>query len=322
MIDKDYVCEDRGTVREWTQIKVTVPTETLDTLIAVMSMVSNNLMIEDFSDIDLNTCYGELIDESILNADTTNASVSVYLPAEDNCAEQMEFIRDRLAASGIEGKVELIGVNEEDWADSWKQYYKPIRIGRRVVVVPHWEKYEARGDDIIVRMDPGMAFGTGTHETTRLVMQLLEDYTKADCRLLDVGCGSGILAICAAKLGAGFCRAYDIDPVAVKVAQDNVQINEVDHKVECAESDLLAGVSLEGGQYDIICANIVADIIIRMSGEVASYLKDDGVLLASGIIASRGDDVVRALEAGGLKVMDSRVDNDWCAFAFGKKQVN
>ena len=321
MIDKDYVCEDRGTVREWTQIKVTVPTETLDTLIAVMSMVSNNLMIEDFSDIDLNTCYGELIDESILNADTSHAAVSVYLPADDNCAEQLEFIRDRLAASEIDGKVELVGVNEEDWADSWKQYYKPLRIGRRVVVVPHWEEYAPKGDDIIVRMDPGMAFGTGTHETTRLVMQLLEDYTKEGCRLLDVGCGSGILAICAAKLGAGFCRAYDIDPVAVKVAQDNVQINKVDDRIECDQSDLLANVSVEGGKYDIICANIVADIIIRMSGEVASFMKDDGVLLASGIISSRGDDVVKALEAGGLKVIDSHTDNDWCAFAFAKKVI-
>lgn len=322
MIDKDYVCEDRGTVRDWTQIKVTVPTPELDTLVAVMSMVSNNLMIEDFSDIDLNTCYGELIDEKILNADTSNASVSVYLPSEDNCAEQLEFIRDRLAASGIDGRIELIGVNEQDWADSWKQYYKPLQVGRRVVVVPHWERYEARGDDIIVRMDPGMAFGTGTHETTRLVMELLEDHTKAGCSLLDVGCGSGILAICAAKLGAGECRAYDIDPVAVRVAQDNICINEVEDTVSCAESDLLAGVEPIEGGYDVICANIVADIIIRMSSEVASFMKDDGVLLASGIIASRSDDVIRALEVGGLRLLERREDNDWCAFAFGKKEVN
>lgn len=318
MIDKDYVCGDRGSVREWTQIKVTVPTEQLDMLVAVMSMVSNDLLIEDMSDIDLNTCYGELIDESILNADKTHASVSAYLSAEDSCAEQLEFVRDRLAAAELDGRIELIGVNEEDWADSWKQYYKPLRIGKRVVVVPQWEHYDAKHDDIIVKMDPGMAFGTGTHETTRLVMELLESYTTPDATALDVGCGSGILAICAAKLGAGKCRAYDIDPTAVKVARDNICVNGVSERVSCDRSDLLADVEkLEGG-YDIVCANIVADIIIRMAPQVADYMKPGGVLLASGIITSRADDVIKALEGGGLRVLERREDNDWCALALGR----
>lgn len=318
MIDKDYVCGDRGDVHEWTQIKVSVPTPQLELLTAVMSMVSNNLMIEDMSDIEFNTCYGELVDESILNADKAHASVSVYLSAEDNCAEQLEFIRDRLTAAGIDGRIELIGVREEDWADSWKQYYKPLRVGTRVVVVPQWEHYDAEPEDIIVRMDPGMAFGTGTHETTRLVMQLLEDYTKDGAKMLDVGAGSGILAICAAKLGASLCRAYDIDPTAVKVARDNIRMNGVEDRVSSDCSDLLAQVVNDGG-YDIICANIVADIIIRMAPDVAKYMRPGAVLLASGIITSRGDDVVRALEEGGLHVIERREDNDWCAFAFGKR---
>ena len=321
MIDKDYTCEDWGTESEWIQIKVTVALDKLDETVAVMNMVSNYLQIEDYSDIDLKTCYGDLIDESILNADKTVASVIVYLSVDNGAVDTVSFLRGRFNELSIDAQINVSGVNEEDWANSWKDYYKPIKIGEKIVIVPAWEKYEESDGEIIVRMDPGMAFGTGTHETTRLVMQLLEDYTKEGCRLLDVGCGSGILAICAAKLGAGFCRAYDIDPVAVKVAQDNVQINKVDDRIECDQSDLLANVSVEGGKYDIICANIVADIIIRMSGEVASFMKDDGVLLASGIISSRGDDVVKALEAGGLKVIDSHTDNDWCAFAFAKKVI-
>ncbi len=319
MIDKDYVCGDRGDVREWTQIKVTVPTPQLDLLTAVMSMASNNLMIEDMSDIDLNTCYGELIDEKILNADKSHASVSVYLAAEDNCAEQLEFIRDRITASGLEGKIELIGVNEEDWADSWKKYYKPTTIGRRVVVVPQWEEYKAVPKDIVIRMDPGMAFGTGTHETTQLIIEMLEKYTKRGCRMLDVGTGSGILAICAAKLGAGLCRAYDIDPTAVKVARENIENNGVGDRVSCDCSDLLAQVVRDKGGYDIICANIVADIILRMAPDIIRYMRPCAVLMVSGIISERGDEIVKAMGEGGLCVLERRDYHGWCAYAFEKR---
>ena len=278
-----------------------------------MSMISNNLMIEDFSDIDLKTCYGDLIDESILNADKTVAYVSAFFPSEDNFGEDIDFIRGQMLADGINGSVELIGVSEEDWANSWKTYYKPIKTDGRIVIVPQWEIYDAKQDDIIVKMDPGMAFGTGTHETTRLVINLLEKYTKEGDRVLDVGCGSGILAICAAKLGAGICRAYDIDPMAVRVANENVEINEVLDKVTCAKSDLLKNVDSSDGKYDIVCANIVADIIIRMAHDVGTYIADKGILLASGIISERACDVVNALENNGLKVVERVEENGWCA---------
>ena len=138
-MDQDYVCGDFGTETQWTQIKVTVPLAKLDELTAVMSMVSNNLQIEDYSDIDLKTCYGDLIDESILNADKTIASVSVYLPAERSVPESIAFLRERFAATGLDdAKLETVGVNEEDWANSWKAYYKPIKIGNRLVIVPAW----------------------------------------------------------------------------------------------------------------------------------------------------------------------------------------
>ena len=303
--------------KDWTQLKVTVPLERLDDLVAVMSMLNNNLMIEDYSDIDLKTCYGDLIDESILNADKTVASVSVFLPAERPYSDAVAFVRERMGAEGIDGKIDLIGVNEEDWANSWKAYYKPLHIGRRMVIVPAWERYEEKEGEIIVRMDPGMAFGTGGHETTRLVIELLEETVQAGMRVADVGCGSGILAICAAKLGAKECKAYDIDPVAVRVARENIADSGLDN-VTCDVSDLLKGVDLTDGPYDLICANIVADIIIRMAPDVGRYMKDDAILLASGIITERAEEVISELERCGLAVARRLDDNGWCALVVKK----
>lgn len=142
MIDKDYLCGATSETKEWYQIKATVKLEKLDSLTAIMSMISNNLMIEDFSDVDLKTCYGDLIDESILNADKTIASVSVFVPVERNYNEALTFLNERCAEEALDAKIEVVGVNEEDWANSWKDYYKPIRIGERIVIVPAWEKYE------------------------------------------------------------------------------------------------------------------------------------------------------------------------------------
>lgn len=317
--DKDYVCEDRGDVREWVQVKVTVPLERLDDLVAIMSMITNQLQIEDYSDIDLASCYGDLIDESILNADKTIASVSVYLPGDRPMSDEMAFLRERLAVADLSdvAKIELNGVNEEDWANAWRAYYKPLHIGNRMVIVPAWEEYEPAENEIVVTMDPGMAFGTGSHETTRLVIGLLEKYTKEGCRMLDVGCGSGILAICASKLGAGECFAYDIDPTAVRVANENVE-KSGQTNIKCGVADLLRGVD-ESRPYDLITANIVADIIIRMAPDVGKLMHENTVLLVSGIILGRSEDVVEAIENNGLKITERVVDNDWCAMAVMKK---
>ena len=305
-------------IKDWTQLKVTVKLQDLDGLVAVMSMVNNNLMIEDYSDIDLKTCYGDLIDESILNADKTIGAVSVFLPAERPFTDVVAFVKERLNDSGIEAKFELIGVNEEDWANSWKAYYKPLHIGKKMVIVPKWESYEPKENEIIVTMDPGMAFGTGTHETTRLVIELLEESVTPGMRVLDVGCGSGILAICAAKLGATLCRAYDIDPVAVRVARENIA-DSGESCVTCDVSDLLRDVDVSDGQYDLICANIVADIIIRMAPDVGRYMKPDGILLASGIITERAEEVIEALERNHLSIARRCDDNGWCALVVKKQ---
>ena len=317
MIDKDYVCGASSDVKEWHQVKGTVKLCYLNDLTAIMSMISNNLMIEDFSDIDLKTCYGDLIDESILNADKTIASVSVFLPVEQNFNEAISFIKERCEKEGFEVSVEVVGVNEEDWANSWKAYYKPLKIGERIVIVPAWEDYERQPEDVIVTMDPGMAFGTGTHETTRLVIKLLENYTKEGCRMLDVGTGSGILAICASKLGAGECRAYDIDPMAVRVANENIKDSGLTN-ITCEVSDLLRQVD-KSRPYDLICANIVADIIIRMTPDVGELMHKDTVLLASGIIMERSDDVVACFEEHGFRIVERLEENGWCGLAVMKK---
>lgn len=299
-------------VQNWICIRVSAKSEYLETLTAIMSMIDNALMIEDFSDVerDLDGVYGDLIDEELLAKDRTTAAVSVFVPEEKSPREAELYVRARLAESGIDAEVTCSGVSEEDWADSWKKYYKPIKTGKRLVIVPVWETYDAQPGELTVLMDPGMAFGTGTHETTRLCAALLEEYTAEGCSVLDVGCGSGILAICASKLGAGECFACDIDPVAVRIAEENTVLNGT-LNVKCALSDLLAGVPAK--QYDVCVANIVADVIIRMAPDIGRYMKDDGVLIVSGIIEERADEVISVLEANHFAVVNGKRENGWYA---------
>lgn len=294
---------------DWTQIKVTVKTPLIDRVIAVMSVVDVNLMIEDYSDFNLHGMYGELADETILNADRTIGSVSLFLPADADASETLAFIRGRLSSDGIEANVSVTNVNEADWVNTWKQYYKPLHIGRRMVIAPKWEEYTPADGEIVVRMDPGMAFGSGSHETTRSIIGMLEDDVYPGASVLDVGTGSGILAICASKLGAGLCRAYDIDPIAVEVAGENAAENGCE--IECGVSDLLRGV--KDGKYDIICANIVADIIIRMLPDIGRFMHEKTMLFVSGIISERADEVVKTAEKYGLKPSRVCRDNDWTA---------
>lgn len=295
----------------WTKLTATAKTEELEVVSAVMSMIDNGLMIEDYSDFSFSGMYGELVDDEILNADTGIVKVSVFVPEERPLFEYVAFLRERFGTLGICPKIETEGVSEDDWAESWKQYYKPIPLGR-VTVVPAWEKYEAKEGEVIVRMDPGMAFGTGTHETTRLVMLLMQDELKGGERVLDVGTGSGILSICASKLGAASCNAYDIDPVAVKVARDNAESDGC-YNVTVGVSDLLRDVDLSEGKYDFCVANIVADIILRMLPDMRDYLKDGAPLILSGIIEPRADEIREAVAKYGFHVERELRENDWVA---------
>ncbi len=301
---------------EWTKLTAHGALADLDSITAVMSMLDNGLMIEDYSDLSTDGMYGALIDETLLNADKTRVAVSLFVPAERNLAEYTAFLRERFTSLGINATLSTEGMREEDWAESWKQYYKPIHLGR-VTIVPAWESYTPADDEVIIRMDPGMAFGTGTHETTRLVMRLIEDEVRVGDAVLDVGTGSGILAICASKLGAARCNAYDIDPVAVKVARENVKDNGCTN-ITCGVSDLLRGVDLTHGKYDLCVANIVADIIIRMAPDIGACLTDTGRLIVSGIIGCRAEEVRAALTQYGFKILREETENDWLAILLSK----
>lgn len=293
----------------WTKLTATTNVKLLDDVVAVMSMLDNGLMIEDFSDFSLNGMYGELVDDEILNADRETVKVSIFVPEEKSVAEYRSFMVERFNTLGITAEITADGMNEEDWSESWKQYYKPVPLGR-VTIVPAWEEYTAREDETVIRMDPGMAFGTGTHETTRLVILMMQDEKLSGKRLLDVGTGSGILSICASKLGAKSCNAYDIDPVAVKVAQENARDGGCSN-ITVGVSDLLRGVDLSEGKYDICVANIVSDIIIRMLPDISQYVKDEAPIILSGIIEPRADEVRECIAKCGYKIVKEMKENDW-----------
>ena len=301
---------------KWNQVSVKIKTENLETVTAVMSMLDNGLMIEDYSDFTLNGMYGDLVDDSILNSDKAHAVVSIFVPEEKNTLEYISFLKDRFSSLEIEADISVVGLSEDDWAEAWKKYYTPIPLGK-VTIVPAWEKYEAKGTEVIVKMDPGMAFGTGTHETTRLVIKLMQDEIQGGELFLDLGTGSGILSICASKLGASHCNAYDIDPVAVKVARENAAADGCQN-ITVGISDLLSGVDTSRGKYDFCVANIVADILIRMLPDIGAYLKDGAPLILSGIIAPRADEVRAAAKAAGFTVIREESENDWLAILVKK----
>jgi ribosomal protein L11 methyltransferase len=250
-------------------------------------------------------------------------TLRAYLPDDARAPDAMRQLHDALGHMNMMYPMpdpEFRTVDEQDWAEAWKAHYQPVRIGRRLVIRPLWIDMALAPDDLEIALDPGMAFGTGTHPTTQLCLEALEDLIAPGVTVLDLGCGSGILAIGAAKLGAAHIHAVDIDPIAVKVTAENAAQNGVAAHITAAEGSL--ETILESGQrYDLLAANILARVIMQMCEQgLGEVLKPGGKAVFSGIIAEQGDDVEAALRLAGLEPTRRRQQGDWIAIEAARPQ--
>lgn len=310
----------------WTEVKIYTTTAGIDPLTgSMLDLGLQGFMIEDAQDFDEflhdTTPHWDYVDQAVMEKmKDCETCVTIYVADNPQGMEELMQVRQilaRLKAQDPDGKygrleLEMKDVDEEDWSNAWKKYYHPVQVGEHLVVCPSWEAYDRKPDQVVLTLNPGMAFGTGTHDTTRLCMELLEKYITPQDTVLDVGCGSGILAITAALLGANKIIGCDIDEVAVKVAGENAALNGVQDRIAFHQGDLTSQVE---GSFQIICANIVADVIIRLSEDAGRYLAKDGIFITSGIIDTREQDVLNALEQNGFQVIERRTSGGWVALA-------
>lgn len=310
----------------WTEVKIYTTTAGIDPLTgSMLDLGLQGFMIEDAQDFDEflhdTTPHWDYVDQAVMEKmKDCETCVTIYVADNPQGMEELMQVRQilaRLKAQDPDGKygrleLEMKDVDEEDWSNAWKKYYHPVQVGEHLVVCPSWEAYDRKPDEVVLTLNPGMAFGTGTHDTTRLCMELLEKYITPQDTVLDVGCGSGILAITAVLLGANKIIGCDIDEVAVKVAGENAALNGVQDRIAFHQGDLTSQVE---GSFQIICANIVADVIIRLSEDAGRYLAKDGIFITSGIIDTREQDVLNALEQNGFQVIERRTSGGWVALA-------
>ena len=311
----------------WVEIKVKTTTEAIEAVSNIFYEAGvAGVVIED-PKIYLRPSDNEDWDyvEVPEDLDFEMVQVTGYLAEDSSLAERTQVIRERirqLPSFGIDigkGEVAIATISEADWGETWKKYYKPTHIGKNIVIKPSWEEYKAKiPDEIVIELDPGMAFGTGTHESTVLCLEILENYMKRDFTVIDVGCGSGILSIACGKLGAKKVLAIDKDETAVKVATDNMKRNNLGNSVKVVKGDKLHGVDFKA---DIIVANIIADVIIDITKDVGLYLKDGGVFISSGIIKDRKLSVIEAMERNGLDLIQQFEKGEWVALVSAQAPI-
>ena len=304
---------------DWTEVTVAVNAADIDKAGDIAQMVvPYGIYIEDYSNLEQEAreiAHIDLIDEELLKKDRSKAFVHVYISPEENPAEAIAFLSERYNAEGIAHEISTASCAEEDWINNWKKYFKPIPVGEKLSIRPiSVQEYDPQGRAVL-NLEPGIAFGSGTHETTRLCLELLEKYVRPGCRLLDVGCGSGILSVAGLLLGAQSAVGVDIDELAVKTAVQNAELNGVADRFTGICGNLTDKVS---GTFDVVAANIVADIIIELTASIEQFMCPDTVYLMSGIIDTREQDVLSVVEKK-FDILDRREEKGWIALAAKQK---
>lgn len=323
---------------QWIQTNIYTTTEGVEPLCGRLYAVGlNGVQIQDAADfndfIENETQYWDYIDESLEPLRTCETCVTVYLTDDADGREMLSHIRGTVAelkALDTDGRfgrlaIELSGMDEEDWANNWKQYYKPFSLGQKLLIKPEWETLseEEREGRVVLSMNPGHLFGTGTHHSTRLCMVELEKVVREGDRVLDLGCGSGILSILSLLLGAESAVAVDIDPAAPETAMENLRMNGIaPERYRVLVGNVIDDEALRaeiGGGYDVVVANIVADVIIAMSGAAYAQTRRGGTFITSGIIGPRGEEVRAALTAVGFTIVDVQEESDWLCITAKKE---
>lgn len=300
---------------EWTEVKIGVKADDVEKAGDIATMVvPYGIYIEDYRDLEEQAwkiAHIDLIDEELLKKDRSRAFVHVYISPEENPLEAVAFLRERLSAEGIENEIETSECRKEEWENNWKQYFHAMPVGKKLLIRPLWEEADPQGRAVL-SIEPGLAFGSGTHETTRLCLEALENYVTEETTVLDVGCGSGILSIASLLLGAKKAVGVDIDALAVKTARENGEVNGFfEPKYTVLEGNLTDKVS---GKFDVVVANIVADVIIMFCKDVGAYMKEGGVFITSGIIDTKEQQVVDAFNKYGFKIKARHSEKGWVCF--------
>ena len=305
----------------WSEIVITVDTKDIEVAGNIANMVvPYGIYIEDYSDLEnevMEIAHIDLIEESLLEADRTKGLIHVYVNPHENPLEAVSFIEERLKEQNINYQIRIDDCKAEDWVNNWKQYFHPMPIGEKLLIRPTWEdEYDAKGRKVL-HIEPGLAFGTGSHPTTKLCLETLEKYIDENSTVLDIGCGSGILSIASLLFGAKSAFGVDIDSLAVKTAMANAEENGFDEsKFKAVKGNLSDKVN---GKYSVIVANIVADIIMEFNKEVGKFLEDDGVYITGGIIESREDEVLLSFAQNGFEVKERFEEKGWLVFVVKKQ---